>query len=78
MPKEKFGVQIGSGTAGRRVRGLSREIFFALALTVAAIASLLGVANRDAAKTVSIASGHAGTNSQKPDNPEPAKTSIAR
>lgn len=74
MPKEKFdamfnkrhepgldaGLEIGSlsGTTSRRVRNFSCEICFAIVLTVAAAASVIGVVSHNAAKTASIAAGH--------------------
>lgn len=43
------------GTAGRRVRSLSCEIGFAVALTVAAVASLLAAMGHEASQTASVA-----------------------
>lgn len=60
---------IDSSTAGRRVRGLSREIFFAIALTAAAIASIAGVANRTQS-SVNMASGTPDTTTAKSSKSE--------
>ena len=70
MPKEnldaKLELELQPGTTSRRLRGLSREIGFALALTVAAAASVWESSDRDTANMAFI-----------PANQSPIPASIA-
>ena len=57
MRKEILDANPGAGSAVRRIRGLSREIGFALALTAAAAASLVAPADRSEPDTSAVVLG---------------------
>ena len=57
MRKEILDANPGAGSAVRRIRGLSREIGFALALTAAAAASLMATAQRREPEISAVALG---------------------
>ena len=54
MPEDPLDTQTKSAAVGRRLRGLSREIGFAVLVTIAALLSVFGSLPHDSAKTASI------------------------